>query len=232
MNLSYHDLTWCVKRLPINVVQLLQRYSKRLIVAGGYIRACVSNENVNDVDIFADSAELAQEAAIALSTVDGNMVHKIYSTENAHTVSYKPYPIQFIHKWTYSDPLEVIPSFDFTVAKAAFWYNKDINNWESHVDDNFYADLAAKRLIYTSPVRNESAGGSLLRVLKFYQRGYRIPLDSLGAVISRLMQAVDFSMIDVKNEEKLARVITGLLIEVDPNLDLTAFCAANIKDSE
>ena len=39
----------------------------------------------------------------------------------------------------------------------------------------FYPDLAARRLVYTSPLRNEDAGGSILRVLKFYQRGYRIP---------------------------------------------------------
>jgi hypothetical protein len=74
-------------------------------------------------------------------------------------------------------------------------------------------------------VRIEEAGGSCLRVLKFYQKGYRIPLNSMGAVIARLMSAVrieDVRSFNDKNawdEEKLAKVITGLLREVDPNID-------------
>jgi hypothetical protein len=67
------------------------------------------------------------------------------------------------------------------------------------------------------------AGGSILRVLKFYQRGYRIPLDSLGAVIARLMKPVDFDKIigRTDQEDQLAKVLTGLLREVDPNVDPT-----------
>ena len=90
------------------------------------------------------------------------------------------------------------------------------------IDDRFYADLAAKRLIYRSPLRNEDAGGSLLRVLKFYQRGYRIPLNSLGAVIARLVNAVDEEKIGAfagNHEQKLAKVLTALLHEVDPAID-------------
>jgi hypothetical protein len=54
-------------------------------------------------------------------------------------------------------------------------------------------------------------------VLKFYQNGYRIPLTSLGAVIARLMKGVDFNQVDVKNEARVADVVSGLLFEVDPN---------------
>ena len=38
-----------------------------------------------------------------------------------------------------------------------------------HIDE-FYPDLAARRLVYTAPVRDEEAGGSLLRVRKFIER--------------------------------------------------------------
>lgn len=54
----------------------------------------------------------------------------------------------------------------------------------------------------------------MLRVLKYYQRGYRIPLDSFGAVLARLLIAVrDKDRID---EDFMAKIITGLLVEVDP----------------
>ncbi|KKK50630.1 hypothetical protein LCGC14_3123090 [marine sediment metagenome] len=58
----------------------------------------------------------------------------------------------------------------------------------------------------------------MLRVLKFYQRGYRIPLDSLGAVIARCVTGIDFEKID-STEENYAFVLTGLLREVDPLVD-------------
>ena len=62
----------------------------------------------------------------------------------------------------------------------------------------------------------------MLRVLKFYQRGYRIPLDSLAAVINRLMHGVNEEKIRNEGENTDAwrtRVITVLLHEVDPLVD-------------
>ena len=98
-----------------------------------------------------------------------------------------------------------------------FLLGSSLDKWCSACDPRFYADLAAKRLVYRSPERNEDAGGSMLRVLKFYQRGYRIPLDSLGAVIARLIQGVKDPIL--LNEPKLARTLSGLLREVDPDID-------------
>jgi hypothetical protein len=63
----------------------------------------------------------------------------------------------------------------------------------------------------------------MLRVLKFYQRGYRIPLDSLGAVMARMAVAINadrlHGAVGGNDEEKTATVLTGMLREVDPNLD-------------
>ena len=130
-------------------------------------------------------------------------------------------------------------SFDFTIARAAIWWASTgtlVDNvaktetpqgvWRSTCDERFYPDLAARRLVYCSPVRIEEAGGSLLRVLKFYQRGYNIPMDSLGAVLARITDSIDFRKIEAggdlepaREEERLAKVITGLLREVDPLID-------------
>ena len=122
----------------------------------------------------------------------------------------------------------MIQSFDYTVAKAAVWCSgystlpgRNIE-WKSICHDEFYADLAAKRLIYTSPQRNEDAGGSLLRMLKFYQRGYRIPLDSLAAVVARLVMGVDMDHLHAISSDKelaIGKILTGLLHEVDPLQD-------------
>lgn len=217
--LRWHDLQWCLRRAPKKVLELMKSNPGKLIASGGFIRDCVSGDKVNDLDLFVTSKDDARTFAETLS--DGNKLHE---TENAFTVARGlGMVVQVIHRWAFADAEKLVDSFDFTVAKAAFWW-QHIGGWCSLCHVDFYADLAARRLVYVSPVREEEPGGSLLRVLKFYQRGYRIPLDSLGAVISRLVRQVDFSVINrrpepLARERKLARALTGLLREVDPNID-------------
>src|SRR3546814_3611509 len=84
---------------------------------------------------------------------------------------------------------DVCSSDLFTVCQAAVWRTPD-GHWCSTCSDRFYVDLAARRLVYTSPVRDEEAGGSMLRVIKYVKRGYSIQVDSLGRVIDRIVSAV------------------------------------------
>ena len=213
------DLSWCLRRLPPSWRDLLKARPNQLFVAGGFIRSCISREEINDVDFFAPNNDVAAVCATTLATpAHVGVVH----TDNAYTVPTKPFPAQFIHRWTFTHPNDAINSFDFTVARAAIWWNG--TEWCSTCDLRFYPDLAAKRLVYCSPVRIEEAGGSMLRVLEFYQRGYRIPLDSLGAVAARLMDAAlrvgKIASMDFNNrEEELAYALTGLLRSVDPDID-------------
>ena len=248
--LTWYDLMWCARRLPRDLKDMMKREGPRVFVAGGFIRSCIANETVNDIDVFTSTKEDAERLAYELASGEpvpesmrpnpgyglpkGGMVRKPYTTDNAYTVTARRVSVQFIHRWSFKQPEDAIASFDFTIAKAAIWWNTgnpgytgdNIAGWRSTCEESFYADLAAKRLVYTSPVRNEDAGGSLLRVLKFYQRGYRIPMDSMGAVIARLVQGVDFGQFntgllrkDLGQERALAKVLTGLLREVDPLVD-------------
>lgn len=208
------DIKWAVRRLPNLIREKIEQSDGDLILAGGFIRSCIANEKVNDIDLIAKSPESAKK----WSDIISNVVSKqVYKTDNAYSIKVDGMQVQFIHRWTFPDPASVIKSFDFTIAKAAMWYQD--NHWHGICDERYYVDLAAKRLVYTSPIRNEDAGGSMLRVLKFYQRGYRIPLDSLGAVMARLLVAVDKEKVEQQEnrEEFISRVVTGLLVEVDPN---------------
>lgn len=210
--LNVHDLTWAVRRLPKNVRELLKTTGPAIFLAGGYLRAIVAGERVSDIDLFTSTKLNAEAAARLLAGEEG----KVHETENAFTVFTRPMATQFIHRWLFATPTDAIASFDFTVAQAAIWWNGE--RWASTCADRFYQDLAARRLVYTSPARNEDAGGSMLRVLKFYQRGYRIPLDSMGAVIARLVNGVEGSQ-KIGEETWLAKILTGLLREVDPLID-------------
>ena len=223
--LDVQDINWIARRLPPPVLTALRKHGTNLFLAGGFIRACVANEQINDVDLFTSSPDLAKQVADELAAAVRH--GSVHSTDNAYTVRGCYLPVQVIHRWTFDDPRKCVESFDFTIARAAFWFSQEKNGSpETYCDSRFYSDLAGKRLVYCRPQRDEEAGGSMLRVLKFYQRGYRIPLDSLGAVIARLAQAVCYDEIakaaytqGVSNEQQIAKVLTGLLHEVDPNVD-------------
>jgi hypothetical protein len=224
--LRWHDLQWCLKRAPRQVLQLMKDHPGKLICSGGFIRDCVNGDQVNDIDLFVTDKANAKLFAQSLS---GEA--KVHETDNAYTVRGFKISPQIIHRWTFESAEQLTESFDFTVAKAAFWWEGSTESlsgvisgkWQSVCHPDFYADLAARRLIYVSPVREEEPGGSLLRLLKFYQRGYRIPLDSLGAVLARLVMGVNQHEMpmDKGREKGWAKVLTGLLREVDPNVDPT-----------
>jgi hypothetical protein len=213
--LERHDMVWCLERLPGIVKKIMrQEPAGTIFIAGGFVRACVAGESINDVDIFVPDKTTAKRLADqVLEAMNGSSF--IMATDNAYTIPAKPFAIQFIHRWTFANVEACIASFDFTIACAAIFWNGA--TFDSAVDQGFYPDLAAKRLIYRSPIREEEPGGSMLRVLKFYQRGYRIPLDSLGAVLARMMHKFH-TIPSEETEEHVAKVMTGLLYDVDPNL--------------
>ena len=209
--LNHQDLSFCVMRLPYNLREALKQkyFEKKIIIAGGFIRCVISQEKINDIDLFTENENMAK-------TFSGLFPESKHSTLNAITIKTKP-TIQIITKWLFTNPIDVVNSFDFTICQACIYYEN--GQWKSYCSEKFYQDLAAKRLVYTSPNnRIEEAGGSMLRVLKYYQRGFRIPLDSLGKVIARLMASVDRKQL---SEDEEARVITGLLRVVDPAIDPT-----------
>lgn len=224
--LTEQDRFWITRRMPHDVWQLLLHNKHKLFLAGGFVRDCISNDKPSDIDIFAGSQDFARMVSTRMVSTGTGL--RMIETENAFTVLGGQLPVQFIHRWTFENPAQCVASFDFTIARAAVWIGDEQDSADHAVlstacDDRFYSDLAAKRLVYCSPVRNEDAGGSMLRVLKFYQRGYRIPLDSLGAVMARMAVAINadrlHGAVGGNDEEKTATVLTGMLREVDPNLD-------------
>jgi hypothetical protein len=190
------------------------KYGPRLVLGGGYVRSTVSGEKPNDLDLFTQTTEDAKLFASELSLEARKGTP--YETGNALSVKLSPrHFVQYIHRWTFPTPEYLLGSFDFTIACSAIWFES--GKWTSLIDDEFYADLAAKRLVYRSPVRNEDSAGSLLRLLKFYSRGFKIPLDSLGAIVARTVRGLDTN----QDEKTLGEEITGLLHVVDPAVDPT-----------
>ena len=216
--LTDNDLGFVVRRLPRDIRHLLSEHSNKLFVGGGFIRATIAGETPSDIDIFGpDAAFLDSVATILASRREGTKIHK---TKNAITLlTPDRLPIQFITRWTFDAADALVASFDFTVCQAAVWRtgNQPYDAWASSIGDGFYVDLAGRRLVYTRPLREEEAGGSMLRVIKYVKRGYSIQVSSLGDVIARLAFKVHDSLL-ASDEEGFGKVIGGLLREVDPLL--------------
>jgi hypothetical protein len=218
--LHLDDLRGVVGFLPEDIITILK--TTNTVVAGGFIRARVAHEDAADIDLFTATADAGGLLAQALA--DRRQV-KLFRTRNAFTILSPPRaPVQFIHRWSYADPLDLVASFDFTIAQAAVWWAPTERLWMSAVSPMFYRDLAARRLRYTFPARHEDVGGSLLRVQKFIRKGYDISPEQLASVISRLLSGVrqfrddepEMNGLWGKGEVGRAAVLAGLLRLVDP----------------
>jgi len=209
IQLTSSDLMFVLTRLPRDVLKMMR--AKPIYLGGGFIRETIASNKPSDIDLFGANKDELKSAALDFALSREARVH---NTDNAVTVLSPPrLPVQFITKWCFEKAEDVCASFDFTVCQAVIWFHN--NKWHSLASDDFYVDLAARRLVYTFPVREEAAGGSMLRVRKFLQRGYSIQAGSLAGVIARLAMVVRWDEI-YDGEKQVAQVIGGLLREVDP----------------
>jgi hypothetical protein len=215
--LAAADANHVVRHIPKDVKDAMKR--RGLIIAGGFIRSIVAGEPVQDIDLFGDKDALA-DAATEIAALRGVQPHR---TKNAVTVVAAPRaPLQFITRWQYSTKAvrTCLDELDFTVCQAAIWWEPIDNTgcWRTMCSDAFYDDLAARRLVYTFPKREEEAGGSMLRVRKFLMRGYNIQAASLAGVMARVFSKVRDSALATEGEEGCAKALAGILYEVDPLL--------------
>lgn len=225
MQLSRTDLNFILSRCPRDVLKLLRDNPGTLYLAGGFIRSTLAGEKVSDIDLFGGSTDDLLRIAKDLTL---ERKGRYFKTENAITVlSPLRIPVQFITRWVFTGPMTCINSFDYTVCQAVIWTElMDISPDEpgqeretksifrSAISPQFYQDLAARRLVYTFPDREEEAGGSFMRMVKFIKKGYNIQAPSMAGVMSRILWKVrDEKMTD---EKWMATVITGLLRQVDP----------------
>ncbi len=146
-----------------------------------------------------------------------------FESDNAITIRGGRYKVQIIKRWQFAKAADCLAAFDFTISCACLW--AVAGKWESACRDDFYSDLAAKRLTYLSPTRDEEAAGSMMRVMKFLRRGYYIPQKDMGAVIARMVMKAQqtariqnlFNDMDNLTEERWAERMSKMLCDVYPS---------------
>ncbi len=231
MKLSNSDLNFVLSRCPRDILKLLRDNAGKLFLAGGFIRSTISGDKVSDIDLFGTTKDDLLRIAKDLTL---ERKGRYFQTDNAITVLSPPrFAVQFITRWLFTEAEPLITSFDFTVCQAVIWAEslpdttitvdgkpvvKKHCRFHSLISAAFYPDLAAKRLVYTFPQREEEAGGSLMRVIKFVKKGWNIQAPSLAGVIARIVSSLSTNELATGGNREFgaARVITGLLREVDP----------------
>lgn len=236
--LIQEDLRRVMLRLPKDVTEMMKAHD--LMLGGGFIREVVAGMPPNDIDLLGPSEDRLKLAAT-------EFFHKrkkearVLETKNAITHVAPPRTtVQFITRWTFSEPIPLMKSFDFTVCQAVvYWVPCEESEaggyWDSVISDRFYADLASRRLTYTQPERNEDAGGSMLRMRKFLGRGYHIDADSLAKIMARMtVQMTDHENFDGirSSEDGQALILRGLLREVDPLLVIDGVEPVDVQHEE
>lgn len=236
--LIQEDLHRVMLRLPMDVTEMMKTHS--LMLGGGFIREVVAGQPPNDIDLFGPSEDRLKLAAT-------EFYHKrkgearVLETDNAITHVAPPRTtVQFITRWTFDDPVPLMKSFDFTVCQAVVYWvpaaTEEVGGyWDSVVSERFYADLASRRLTYTSPDRHEDAGGSMLRMRKFLGRGYHIDADSLAQIMARMtVRMTSHEKFDAVRscEDGHAGILRGLLREVDPLLVIDGVEPIDVEHDE
>ncbi len=108
------DIKRVIYTLPSKVVEFLRRNPGRTVIAGGFIRAVIGNETINDIDIFINEGNpLSLEPLVKGEFKDKH----IEITEEGKE-------IQIIWRYPYKEPYEILEQFDYTVVKAAIWFDE------------------------------------------------------------------------------------------------------------
>lgn len=206
--LTNDDLGFVVARIPKDLRQLMMERS--LFIGGGFIREVIAGGDIQDIDVFGEAADLfwAADQLVRLRPTT-----RRHDSRNAITLLDPPrIPTQLITRWEFKTVEETARSFDFTVCSAVIGYDRKNSHFVSATHENFYPDLAARRLVYTFPDRHEDAGGSILRVRKFLARGYNIQAPSFAGVIARLTEYGTSEL----HQRAVAKKLSAKLREVDP----------------
>ena len=135
------------------------------IVAGGALTSVFTGQPINDVDLYFKSRDAFDEA---VHEAYDNGMWCVECSDRAVTFVSGSSIVQMMHFDWFADAAAVFDCFDFTACMGA--YDCDAKEFVFH--DEFLKHASQRFLRFHSGTRFPFA--SLLRVLKYQQRGYTI----------------------------------------------------------
>lgn len=161
-------------------------------VAGGAIRSIFTNEQINDIDIYPKTYEDTYEILeymknnyTLLSCTDKSVM--FYSSN--HTYKYNIVTFR-----EFNTAKDIFDSFDYTIVMGAY----DNTNDEFIFHEDFFVDNTSRSLIF-----NKKTGYpviSLLRLYKYYDRGYKFNKITLIQIVSEILKLNITSWEDISEQ--------------------------------
>lgn len=189
-----------------------QFFPKGGFVAGGALTSAFTNGSINDVDIYFKTKEDFIEA---VACAYDEQLWCVAHSDRAITFAHRDGVVQLMHFDFFATAEAIFDAFDYTVCMAAY----DIDKEEFVFHEDFLKHNSQRYLKFHNGTRYPF--GSLMRVLKYQQRGYTIGKSDL------LRIGLKCSEVEINSWEDLAAAIGGqygekALVETDKEFSIDA----------
>jgi hypothetical protein len=202
LELRKRDIDKVVAALPPSVRALLE--TRPLFLAGGFVRDVIAGRKPSDIDLFGPRAELEE----AFDHVTWGTAGEVKLAKNTQTWMVKELPVQFVIGFPAYQPETLLDRFNFTVNKAVIWFERHLwgsGEWRSQCSPDFYADLAARKLVPCKGLTNPAI--SLIKMAKHLGDGWTIDTKDLMLLAAQTASAF---VVDVDTEELYAALMTSV----------------------
>jgi hypothetical protein len=167
---------------------------KGAFIAGGALTSAFTSAPINDVDFYFKSEQAFIEAVA--DAYDSNL-WCLAATDRAITFADRDKVIQLMHFDFFESAEAVFDAFDYTVVMAAY----DIDKEDFVFHEDFFKHAAQRFLRFHSGTRYPY--GSLMRLLKYQDRGYKIGKSDL------LRIGLACQRVELNSWDDLAKAIGG-----------------------
>lgn len=171
-----------------DLVRTLKHYKG--IVAGGTLTSLFCNREINDIDLYFRSSELAIKF---FEEVWEESRWVVSHTKKATQLVYNDVNVQVIHFDYFDSAQEIFETFDFSVCMAAYDFGKE----EFVIHDNFLKHNSQRGLHFNSKTAYPIV--SMLRVQKYEDKGYKISKPEFIRIVMTCMN-LDISTYDELKE--------------------------------
>lgn len=163
-------------------------------IAGGALTSAFTGQPINDVDIY---FKTQQDFINAVANAYDSRMWCVAATDRAITFIDGNSVVQLMHFDFFESAEAIFDAFDYTIVMAAY----DIDKKDFVFHEDFFKHAAQRFLRFHNGTRYPY--GSLMRVLKYQDRGYKIGRSDM------LRIGLALQKVELNSWEDLAKAIGG-----------------------